>query len=109
MAANLKLVDASPEAEMQTVGERAHGRRTNEEYGRTREYLTEAEVETLAATARKNSQGLRDWLMVTLAYRHGLRASELVDLQRSDIDLARRQHPCASSEERFGICAAVAG
>lgn len=46
---------------------------------RTREYLTEAEVERLMAAA-SNRYGHRDATMVFAAYRHGLRASELVDL-----------------------------
>src|SRR3974390_1948698 len=48
---------------------------------RTREYLTESEVERLTNAARKNRWGHRDATMVLVAYRHGLRASELVDLR----------------------------
>jgi site-specific recombinase XerD len=48
---------------------------------RTREYLTEAEVERLMNAARKNRWGHRDATMVLVAYRHGLRTSELVDLR----------------------------
>ena len=47
---------------------------------RTREYLTEAEVERVNV-ARKNRWGHRDATMTLVAYRHGLRASELVDLR----------------------------
>ena len=53
---------------------------------RTREYLTEAEVEKLMATARGNRWGHRDALMVLVAYRHGLRVSELVDLRWDQVD-----------------------
>jgi type 1 fimbriae regulatory protein FimB/type 1 fimbriae regulatory protein FimE len=42
---------------------------------RTREYLTEAEVERLMAAARRNRWGHRDALMVLVAYRHGLRGT----------------------------------
>jgi len=55
---------------------------------RTREYLTEAEVERLMATARKNRWGHRDATMLLVAYRHGLRVSELVDLRWDQIELA---------------------
>src|SRR5271167_309458 len=48
---------------------------------RTREHLTEAEVERLMNAARKNRWGHRDATMTLVAYRHGLRASELVDLR----------------------------
>ena len=43
---------------------------------RTREYLTEAEVERLMNAARKNRWGHRDATMTLVAYRHGLRVSE---------------------------------
>src|SRR5262245_21658105 len=48
---------------------------------RTREYLTEAEVERLMNAASKNRWGHRDATMILVAYRHGLRASEVVDLR----------------------------
>jgi site-specific recombinase XerD len=48
---------------------------------RTREYLTEREVERLMKAARGNRWGHRDATMLLVAYRHGLRASELVDLR----------------------------
>ena len=55
---------------------------------RTREYLTEAEVERLMNVARKNRWGHRDATMILVAYRHGLRASELVDLRWEQIEFA---------------------
>jgi integrase len=56
---------------------------------RTREYLTAAEVETLMAAARKFSRyGHRDATMILIGYRHGLRASELTDLQWHQVELA---------------------
>src|SRR5882757_10364202 len=56
---------------------------------RTREYLTTAEIERLMGAARKSSRyGHRDATMILLGYRHGLRASELCDLQWSQIELA---------------------
>jgi type 1 fimbriae regulatory protein FimB/type 1 fimbriae regulatory protein FimE len=53
---------------------------------RTREHLTPAEVEALIKAAKGNRWGDRDATMVLMAYRHGLRASELVDLEWSQID-----------------------
>jgi hypothetical protein len=61
---------------------------------RTREHLTEAEVERLMDAARGNRHGNRDATMVLLAYR--LRASELVDL-RSGIRWTSERHPCTSA------------
>ena len=61
---------------------------------RTREYLTVAELEKLMAVARKTGRyGHRDASMILIAYRHGLRASELCDLQWHQVELdAGRLH-----------------
>jgi integrase len=60
----------------------------NSSVGRTREYLTGAEVEGLMATARKSSRyGHRDATMILISYRHGLRASEVCDLQWHQVEL----------------------
>jgi integrase len=48
---------------------------------RTREHLTEGEVERLMQAAKRNRWGHRDATMILVANRHGLRASELVDLR----------------------------
>jgi len=66
----------------------------NSSVGRTREYLTAAEIETLIAAARKSSRyGHRDATMILIAYRHGLRASEVCDLQWHQVELtAGRLH-----------------
>ena len=53
---------------------------------RTREYLTETEVERLMMAARENRWGHRDATMILVAYRHGLRVSELVDLRWDQVD-----------------------
>jgi type 1 fimbriae regulatory protein FimB/type 1 fimbriae regulatory protein FimE len=55
---------------------------------RTREHLTEAEVEKLMEAAKGNRWGHRDATMILVAYRHGLRVSELVDLRWDQVDFA---------------------
>jgi len=55
---------------------------------RVREYLTEKEVDRLIEAARNRGRnGARDAAAILLAYRHGLRASELCALRWSQIDL----------------------
>jgi integrase len=61
-------------------------RKPNAAY-RSREHLTEREVERLVEAAKDNRWGHRDGTMVLLAFRHGLRASELVDLRWEQVDL----------------------
>ena len=65
----------------------ARGRLPNTHY-RTREYLTEREVERLMKAAGDNRHGHRDATMILLAFRHGLRASELCSLRWDQADLA---------------------
>jgi integrase len=60
---------------------------------RTREYLTEAEVERLTTAARTNRWGHRDGTMILVAYRHGLRASELVDLRWDQVEYGHAACP----------------
>ena len=55
---------------------------------RPRKHLTPAEVSSLLHAARKSGRyGLRDEALVMVCYTHGLRASELVNLRWSAIDL----------------------
>jgi integrase len=62
-------------------------RRPNAEL-RTREYLTTAEVEVLIEAAKGNRHGHRNATMILLAFRHGLRAAELVALEWVQVDFA---------------------
>jgi integrase len=78
MTTHLKLI--TPSTEKRTVG-----RRPNAEL-RTREHLTSAEVDKLIEAAKGNRQGHRDATMILLAYRHGLRASEVCDLRWDQVD-----------------------
>lgn len=55
---------------------------------RGREYLTPDEVEaTMKAAGESGRHGHRDATLLLLAYRHGLRVSELVSLRWDQIDL----------------------
>src|SRR5215472_17192481 len=80
---NLRLV--SPRSVIGAVPPR---RRPNAEL-RTREYLTEAEVERLIKAAKANRHGHRNATMILIAFRHGLRAAELVDLRWDQVELGR--------------------
>jgi integrase len=84
MAANAHLKLVAPNTEKCTVEPPV--RKTNAEY-RSREHLTEREVERLIEAAKANRYGHRDATMVLLAFRHGLRASELVELRWEQVDL----------------------
>jgi type 1 fimbriae regulatory protein FimB/type 1 fimbriae regulatory protein FimE len=55
---------------------------------RTREYLTPAEIDKLIAVA-KHGRGQRDATLILVAYRHGLRAIEVADLEWSQVEWGR--------------------
>ena len=64
------------------LSRRPPGRTTNAVSGREREYLTPGEVDRLVKTARgRGRYGQRDSLAILMAFRHGLRVSELVGSQ----------------------------
>jgi integrase len=69
----------TPTGEIPTI--QTPRRKKNVEY-RTREHLTEHEVERLIEATSSH----RDATMILLAFRHGLRASELVDLRWEQVD-----------------------
>ena len=65
----------------------ANATKCNSPIAPARDYLTEREVEKLMDAAGENRWGHRDATAILLAYRHGLRASELVALRWDDINL----------------------
>ena len=63
-------------------------RRTSNASKRSREYLTPDEVEKiLKAAAGAGRHGPRDRTLLLIAYRHGLRVSELVAMRWDQVDL----------------------
>lgn len=101
--------EPAPDGEKRTVLRR----KVNTAY-RGREHLTETEVRAMIAAARKAGRyGDRDAAMILVAYRHGLRVSELCALRWDQVNLRDRQistlrskggiagvHPLATDELR---------
>lgn len=77
---------------------------------RVREHLTPAEIDSLIHAAKQvGRHGFRDAIMILIAYRHGLRVSELVSLRWSNVDLkqgllyvVRLKNGIASHHPLFG-------
>ena len=80
MAANAHRYLIAPTTEEQTVAPDMARRRPNAAL-RSREHLTPDEVERLIGAAKQGRWGHRDATIILVAYRHGLRASELTDLR----------------------------
>lgn len=58
-----------------------------DDHERSRDYLTQSEIDLLLTASRKGRFGIRDYAMLLLMFRHGLRVSELVGLRKGDLDL----------------------
>lgn len=70
----------------------------------SRKYLTEKEIESLMAAAKKNRNPVRDQLLIWTSYRHGLRSIELVNLQWQSVDLElARLHIWRAKNGRVGV------
>jgi integrase len=64
------------------------GRLHDCDYGRKEaKYLSPGQVEALIAAAKDGRHGKRDALMISMAYHHALRVSELIHLEWHSIDL----------------------
>jgi integrase len=76
----------APTAVFRTVPEQLNriGKRHADK--RTREYLTPDQMARLITTARKHRHGLRDSLMVMMAYGRALGSKEVVELEWSQVD-----------------------
>jgi type 1 fimbriae regulatory protein FimB len=52
-----------------------------------KDFLTESEIDRLLEASRHGRYGVRDYLLILMTYRHGLRVSELIDTRLKDLDL----------------------
>jgi site-specific recombinase XerD len=76
---------------------------------RSREHLTEAEVERLIKAAADNRQGHRDQTMILVTFRHGLRTIEVthlkwdaIDFNRGELHVARAKNGKSSTHHLSG-------
>jgi type 1 fimbriae regulatory protein FimB len=75
---------------------------------RRREYLTQEEIDKLLSVSKVSSRNpVRDYCMLLLMFRHGLRVSELCSIKLSDIDVdaktfhVKRLKGCDSGPHEF--------
>ena len=87
MQARSRLKLVTPTGEKRAVMPQ---RQPNSQY-RKREYLTPTEIGKLVEAAKGNRYGQRDATMILTAYRHALRASEVCDLEWSQVDFERAE------------------
>ena len=109
---NLKLV--TPSTVFGAVPAAGPPRKRPNAQVRSREYLTEGEVERLIKAAASNRHGHRDATMILVTFRHGLRTTEAtrlrwesVDFDRGELHVARvkngkpGRHPLSGRELRM--------
>lgn len=69
------MKNTDPKIEKQTVDPHA------------KNFLTEAEIKKFLNAAREGRHSIRDYCLMLMTYRHGLRVSELTDIRLKDLDL----------------------
>src|SRR4051794_18718788 len=84
-----RLALVAPTTVNGTVEKPGPPRRRHNAEVRTREYLTDAEVNRLISAAGENRNGHRDATMILVAYRHGLRPGELVTVRWDAVDFGQ--------------------
>jgi type 1 fimbriae regulatory protein FimB/type 1 fimbriae regulatory protein FimE len=84
----LRLV--RPSTDFGAVEKKPPRKRRNSEV-RSREHLTEAEVERLIKAAAGNRQSHRDQTMVLVTFRHGLRTAEVIRLKWDAVNFDRSE------------------
>jgi integrase len=99
MQTNLQLVKPVPDNELCRV--KPPGRKRDAEYGRgENKHLRPDQVRELIRAEKEGNAGLRDSLMISLCWHHALRASELDDVQWSDIDFVSNRQPLQGEDLR---------
>lgn len=83
--------------------------RAADAHERGRDYLGPAQIDRLLAAAKKGRRGIRDYLLILMMFRHGLRVSEAIALRRHDADLAQARLWVARLKNGLSVEHPVAG
>jgi integrase len=71
----------------QSEARRRRSTATTDGHERGKGFLSEKEVERVLEGARRARHGTRDYLLLLMMYRHGLRVSEAIALRRDNVNL----------------------
>ncbi len=92
---------AAPKPADRHVMWKVKGRKRNRDY-RTREHLTQDELDRLFAALKHNRHGHRDYMVALVTFLHGLRVSELIDLGRHRLAQGHRADQASERQHRRG-------